>query len=396
MTRLALGLLGVVALAGCTERLTTPGTCPLHCPGGTPEFRDTVLTAVTGGDTAFTGYSSVTDGPSLLVSNGGSLGEFVSMVRFNPRGDSVLAGDSLRPFTIDSVVISLFLQARDTTVNPLFLDVYRLPASFDSTATYTEVTAEMVPANLLRSVQITEAQRSGRIPMLFAGAELDELAYAPEDSTRLTIGLRLRAASSAGAYIGAALGGDATPLYVTYAHVDVADTALRKQTIQRAVNQNVTIPASAMPLDPDLLRVGGFPAARALVRFDLPPFLRDSATIIRATLELVPAQAITGIPGDSARIDVRGLLADFGAKSPVTAGRVASAWVHPGTDTVRVEIASLVALWQGSSGLPNALRIAHGQEHASFLAPRFRSTRTDGTGPRLRITYRPPYGTRSF
>lgn len=396
MRRLLLALVGALALAACTERLTTPGTCPTLCPGGTPEIRDTVLTAVVGGDSAFTGYSSVTDPLSLLVSNGGDLGESVALVRFNPRGDSVLVGDSLKPFTIDSVIISVFLQARDTTVSPLFLDLYRLPATFDSAATFAEVTAEMTPANLLRSVQIVDSARSGRFPILFVGAELDQLQFVPADSTRLVIGMRLRAAAPAGAYFGAALSGNATPLFITYAEVEDPDTARQHPVIQRAVAQNLNFRGSATPLDPNLLRVGGFPAARALVRFDLPEFLRDSATILRATLELVPDQPVVGIPGDSARIDARGLLADFGAKSPVTQTRSVSAWIHPGVDTVRIEIAALVALWQGSAGFPDAVRLELGQEYASFIAPRFRSTRSTGVGPRLRITYRPPYGARSF
>jgi hypothetical protein len=393
--RILCTLVGSLVLAACTERLTTPGSCPTLCPGGTPEIRDTVITAVVGGDTAFAGYTSVTDPLSLLVSNGGALGETVSLIRFIPRGDSVLAGDTLRAFTIDSVIISVFLQARDTTVSPLFLDLYRLPSTFDSSATFAAVEAEMTPVNLLRSVEITDSARSGRYPVLFEGAELAALEYTPADSTRLVIGLRVRGAAPAGAYFGAALAGDATPLYVTYTEVDVADTALQHPLIQRAVDQNLSLRAAPAPLEPDLLRVGGFPAARSLVRFDLPPFLRDSATIIRATLELVPDQPVVGIPGDSARIDVRGVLTDFGAKSPVTQA-APSAWFHPGTDTVRVEVAPLVALWQGGQGLPNAVRVSLGQEFASFLAPRFRSTRSGGTGPRLRITYRPPYGVRSF
>ena len=366
MRRLVLALAGALVLGACTEELTTPGSCPTLCPGGTPAVRDTVLTAVVGGDSAFTGYSAIVDGVSLLVSNGGALGETISMVRFNPRGDSVLVVDSLRPFTIDSVVISLFLQARDTTVSPLFLDVYRLPASFDSTVSFAEVSAAMTPGQLLRSVTIVDSARSGRLPIVFDGADLAKFAFTPADSTRLVIGLRLRSASPAGAYFGAGLGGDATPLYLTYARVNVADTALQRQTIQRAVAQNLTLPASAMPLDPDLLRVGGFPAARALVRFTLPPYLRDSATIIRATLELVPNGAVTGIPGDSARIDVRGLLTDFGAKSPVTTTRRSPRWWSCGrgargcpTRCVSRWARSSHRSWRRDSAPPGAAAEAH-------------------------------------
>ena len=397
MKSLALLTLGVIALTSCTERLTTPGGCPSLCPGGAPEFRDTVLTAIAGGDTSFTGYSSPTDAASLLLSNGGELGESRGLIRFIPRGDSVFAGDSLKPFTIDSVVLSVFLQARDTTVLAQKIDVYRLPPTFDSLTTFAELEAAMVPDALLRTIDVADAARSGRLEMKFAGADLAKLTYVPSDSTRLVLGLRLRAPVPAGMYIGAAAGGDATPLYRTFTNVAIADTTLRKQVLQRGVAQNITVREHQHPVELDLLRVGGFPAARALIRFDVPRYLRDSATIIRATLELAPNVPIVGIAGDSARIDARSLLADFGAKSVVNPTRVASTWMHPGADTVRLDVANLVALWQGVGNFtPTALRLQLGQEFASFLTAHFQSTRSLNGGPRLRITYRTPYGVRAF
>jgi hypothetical protein len=355
-----------------------------------------VLTALAGGDSAFSGYASPTDGASLLLANGGALGDSRALIRFIRRGDSVFAGDSLRPFTIDSVVLSVFLQARDTTVTGMAVDVYRLPESFDSLTSFAELDAAMAPAALIHTINVADAARSGRLEMRFAGADLAKLAYAPADSTRLVLGLRLRSPSPGGMYIGASAAGDATPLYRTFTDVEIADTALQKPVLQRGVDQNITVREAPSPDDPALLRIGGFPAARGLIRFEVPSYLRDSVTIIRATLELVPDVAVVGIAGDSARIDVRSLLADFGAKSVVNPTRVASEWIRPGSDTVRIEMANLVALWQGNSTGPTAVRLQLGQEFASFLEPAFRSSRTANGGARLRITYRPPYGVRAF
>ncbi len=396
MRRALLLLVGGALLAGCTERLTTPGECPALCPGGSPEIRDTVLTALVDGDSSFTGYSSVTDPASLLVSNGGGLGETRALIRFIRRGDSVLVADTLRPFTIDSVELSVFLQERDTTNSPSFLDVYRLPPTFDSTTTFAELDAAMTPERLIRSVEMGTATAFGRFQMIFKGADLAKVAFTADDSTRMVIGLKLRSPTPTGAYFGSILAGDATPLFITYTAVDVADTALRHPPLQRTVEQNLNLRETPDPPSPDLLRVGGFPAARSLIRFAIPAYLRDSATIVRATLELVPDEPIVGLPGDSTRVDVFGLLTDFGAKSPVNPNRQMSRWIHPGTDTVRVEIAPIVDLWQGSAPFPNAVRVQISQEFASFLAPRFRSTRTPGGGPRLRITYRPPYAVENF
>lgn len=392
-----LALAATLALAGCTERLVTPGTCPALCPGGPIEVRDTVLTALPGLDTAFTGYSRAASASSLLLSSGGTLGDTRALIRFLRRGDSVFAGDSLKPFTTDSVVLSLFLQARDTTVTGLKVDLYRLPATFDSLTSFAELDAAMTAEAFLKTIDIPNAARNGRITAVFTGSELDQFAYAPADSTRLVLGLRLRADAPAGVYLGGISAGDATPLYLTYTDVEIADTALQKPVLQRGVDQNLTLFSVSAPVDPDLLLVGGNPAYRALIRFEMPAYLRDSATIIRATLELTPDRPIVGIPGDSARVDARAVLADFGAKSVVHPQRTPSAWITPGTDTLQLDVVSLVTLWQGDDPAPSVIRVSLGQEHSSFLMPAFRSTRSaGGTPPRLRITYRLPYGVKGF
>ena len=121
--RPAVFLVATLALVGCTERLVTPGDCPALCPGGPVVVRDTILTALPGLDSAFTGYSPAPSAASLLLANGGPLGETRGLVRFIPRGDSVFAGDSLKPFTTDSVVLSLFLTGPRLTTLPV--EIYR-------------------------------------------------------------------------------------------------------------------------------------------------------------------------------------------------------------------------------------------------------------------------------
>jgi hypothetical protein len=61
------GLLSA-GLAGCTEDLTTPGSCPQTCPGGIAQLLDTVIYAVPNGDSSFVGYQDAGGGSALLVS----------------------------------------------------------------------------------------------------------------------------------------------------------------------------------------------------------------------------------------------------------------------------------------------------------------------------------------
>ena len=77
------GLLSA-GLAGCTEDLTTPGSCPQTCPGGIAQLLDTVIYAVPDGDSSFVGYQDAGGGSALLVSAGLAAGEFRSAQTVRP------------------------------------------------------------------------------------------------------------------------------------------------------------------------------------------------------------------------------------------------------------------------------------------------------------------------
>jgi hypothetical protein len=148
-------------------------------------------------------------------------------------------------------------------------------------------------------------------------------------------------------------------------------------------------------VDSTVLAVGGAPSARVLLRFNLPSRLRDSATIVRATLELTPVAPIMGLPTDPARLLSRAVLADVGAKSPVSsvAGRVPEDTLETGTTAVSLEAVRLIELWLGATARPAALMLSLTPEAASFSRPVFYSTRAADPAlrPRLRISYLLPF-----
>ena len=397
MTLRLCALLAVLCTtAACTERLTTPGACPALCPGGEVAIRDTVIEATVGADSSFTGFNGITDGALLLLSTGRTLGESRAVVRFIGRGDSLFIGDTVRQFSVDSVQINIFLVQRDSTINGMVLEVFRLPRTIDTLATVAEVDAHFSPQTLLLSLPLIDAIQSGQIPIPLQGADLAKLAFAPEDSTQLVIGIRLRPGQRGAAKVGGLRSGSLAASFTTFVDIGGADTATQKQSISRAPARDFTVREPRQAPGPDLLPVGGFPNRRAFIRFALPEFLRDSATILRATLELTGAAATVGIPGDSVRIDVRGLLADFGLKSPVVGDQFAATFLRTGERDVTVDIADLVTLWQGAAPLPSALRLQVGDEWGTFLHPEFFSTTGTGPGPRIRITYRPSFPFQGF
>jgi hypothetical protein len=386
-------LVASVVLGGCQEKLTSPGECPALCPGGQPQVFDEVLTPISGIDSSFTGYVQPQAAAALLVSNGLLGFEQRAVMRFPPRGDSVTVRDTVRAYTVDSLAFGFTIVARDTARSALQLLVYRLPPFIDTASTYAQLDPSFVPENLVLTIPVPDTVRTGSVRAVVQGADLAKFALTPADSGVLSLGLRLDAPDVTGLRIGAAAGGTGG-VFLTYATADIPDTGTAKlRSFPLTATLNASLPAVPETVDSTVLTVGGTPASRSLLRFDLPPRIRDSATVVRATLELTPVAPIAGLPSDPVRLLARGVLADLGAKSPVESRfGVAVDTIPVGTaDTVRVEVVRLLQqVWLGSSR-PTALMLslAPELEAASFSRPVFYSTRAadPAVRPRLRISY---------
>ena len=387
---MVVGLL--LAASACTEELTVPGQCPELCPGGQPQLRDTVIVATEGADSTFSGYLGYTEVPSLLVSSGLSAGEARAWYLFPKRADSisVIVGDSVRPYTIDSVTITVNLVARDTAAKHLVLQLHRLPVSLDSLTSFETIDALLTPESLIDTIAVPDSVTSGAFSSRLRGDLLERVTIPPEDSGRLAIGYRIQASGPTGIRLGSS-GDFNSASFVTYAKVDVADTALQRQTITLAADTTGYVRNNGgPPADPDLLYLGRVPAARALLRFNVPSKIRDSATVVRATLELTPAEPMVGLTRDRTTLEVRGVTADIGAKSTPSFATLAVATLPDSSDAVfSLDVIGILAAWRGIGALPQTLTLRITPEGASFHQPVFHSTRS-GPGPRLRITYLVP------
>ncbi len=400
-TRLAFGLL-TLALAGCQDRITTPGTCPDLCPGDPIVIRDTTILAIPGGDSTFFGYADRSDRLGLLVSNGLEAGEYRAFVTFPViREDSVLVDNLLTELTVDSAAVTFQLQSRDTTATGLTLYLHRLPLEAADTAiSFDSLQALLASTPVVDSIVVPDTLKSGLIGAYLTGDDIDKVRTSAADSGRIAFAIRVRASKPTGVRLGVDnLGSTNAPTFEFRGSVDVADTTKRRQaalvrpadiatfgyvgTVDRSIGAN-----------PDLLYLGGPAMGRGLIRFSIPAAIRDSAEIVRATLELTPASPLYGLPnnlfGDS--VAVRGIVADLGAKSPtlnqgslVWAGRM----IEGTTTPVSIEITLLANEWQSPGGPPTVLFITHREEvyGGGFMQPVFHSTRSPTGAPRLRITY---------
>jgi hypothetical protein len=149
----------------------------------------------------------------------------------------------------------------------------------------------------------------------------------------------------------------------------------------------------------NLLGVGGLPAQRAYIRFDIPTRLIDSATVVRATLVL------TQLPASS--VDAKDTLTVYpqvvrAAQSLTDVGRSAGILNLPGLeiDSLRlvpsdggertIEMVGALREWKavGTTTLQRAIVLRSSTEGASAPAVLFYSSdAAPALRPRLRITF---------
>ncbi len=387
--------LGMVALlsGACSERFLTPVNCPELCPGGQIVVFDTVLTPIVGDDSTFVGYVTANQATGFLVSNNLPAADARGFVQFLRRSDSVFVQDTARSYTIDSVKINFTIDARDSLQPGVALVVYRLPPTADSTISFDELNAELIPEALLDTIEVPDTLLAGRVTALLAGETLARVDLSPADSGILRLGVALTAPAATGVRILAVRAGTGAPTFQTFVHADVADTTLQQQTITRVPSYNTYLTAQPFPVaTPTTLVVGGAPSARSLMRFPWPALLKDTAEIIRATLEMVPVAPIDGLSNVNSTLVVQGVQVDLGAKSPlITDVTGAVTFQVPSGAPLSMEVLSIVRRWQGDAGRPAALFTLLAPEASSFSAPVFGSTGDPANQPRLRIEYVRPY-----
>lgn len=387
----AAAALAALASLGCQEQLTQPGECPQLCPGGTPNAVEEVLQAIPNADSTFTGYA-LKASSALLVSSGvpTPADTNFAIIRFSPRPDTVRFRDTVRTYTVDSIRFSLGVLGRDSLTKSVRLRLYKLPGAIDTTnLTYTGTSGFFTDANLIIEAPVPDTMKTGTVTVVLTQpSQLAKVVLQPADEGRLTLGVAVVAPSNPTGIRLAPRLGATPPEFATYVKPVANDVGTTSLGLQPQPEFNTYVSRIEPTVDPALLTVGGAPSARALIRFPWPARLRDSVSLVRATLELTPVSPVAGLPNDNGLLDARALLVDLGSKSPAFPTFTRNVAVPAGADTViKVEVVNLVQLWQTAGGArPPALFLAIVPEAASFTRGVFGSTRS-GTAPRLRLTY---------
>jgi hypothetical protein len=293
--------------------------------------------------------------------------------------------------TVDSIAVSVQLLARDTLVPDLKLYLHRIAPDLDTTVTLAGLDAALTSATLIDSAAVADTAKTGAVRMVLRGDDVAKLTAIEADSNRLGIGVRVGAGVPTGIRLGSINSASGGPTIITWGRVAIADTSKVQQTTTTfAEKANYVI--ETPPVPNDAIWLGGKFGARSLLRFTLPAYLRDSASVLRATLELTPTIPLRGLRSDSPSLEIRGVLTDLGAKSPAIATVAANVPIPTGqTDVLEADVRDIVVTWFGSTSTPpTSLFLAILPEGATFSRPEFFSTRAAAGAPRLRITYALP------
>ncbi|MDQ6690780.1 MAG: hypothetical protein M3Z18_09755 [Gemmatimonadota bacterium] len=396
-----------VSFASCSENLDSSGVCSVLCPPVGGNVQNLTLDAVVL-DTAVPAFSGLGTEPGLLLASRGDTLDTRVVIRFDSLPKTFLpTGDTARPIrTVDSAYVQLMLDTLSIKgTGPFTIEAYDVDTPANDTSTMA-ILALFRPDRFISSQTFARTDLKDTVKYFISNAAV--LAKI-QSSAQLRIGLRATGTTSSSQFRFVSTEGGIAPLLRFRATPDTTTKPLTVlpfsrtpagQSIVSVHLSDYTVVAKAPPPGaPSDLAVGGLPARRAYVRFDIPSSIVDSSTVVRATLLLnqVPNSAID--PTDTVRILPGFVLAGKAVKDPAKASQIVTdialdtVFVKPGgSGLVQVELARAFTIWRTLSPdtTYRAIVLRSLKEGISPLEIRFSSTEAaPALRPRLRISYTP-------
>lgn len=394
------------SILSCSENLDSSGVCSVLCPPIGGDVRNITIDAVVV-DTTVPVLSGLGTEPKLLLASRGDSLDTRVVIRFDSLPVTFApTGDTARPIaSVDSAYIQLSL---DTLLikgaEPVTIEAYDVDTTAGDTST-AAIVALFRPDRLISSQTFARAELTDTLKYFISNAAV--LARI-QDSVPLRVGLRAVSAGSTQLIFnstqspfgpGPVLSFRATP-----------DTATKRLTVtpssktpagDRIVAGNladyIVVVKGPPPAPPSVLVVGGLPAHRVYIRFDIPSTIIDSSTVVRATLLLnqLPNAALD--PTDTVKLLPQVVLAGRAVTDPVKAAQIIGTitvdtlkLMPGGSGQTNVELARAFTLWrtQRPDSLPRAIILQSVGESISPLEIRFSSSEAIAAlRPRLRISY---------
>ena len=403
------GFVFAVGAVSCGEKLEAGAACPLLCPIQEVQLKDTVIDAVAI-DSTLGGYPPIGEEARLILAARGDTLDTRVIFRFDTIAKTYTHTATPADSTITSVDSAGVQVILDTTTiagvpghptSPVTIELYDVDAATDTVA------AALLPLFTAgrflgsRTFAPESLKDTVRVPVANA-VVLDRIT----NGTHLRIGMRLVSGASTqlsflpnGATLRFKPAADTT-LSVARISKTPSDSTLAR--LRDALADYVIVAKGAAPRPPLTIAAGGFPASRTYMRFDLPPKILDSATVVRASL-LLTQYPRRGSPSarDSVAVypvaitagtvvtDIKRLL----SFAPSALAALDSLRVVPADSGLRrLELVNLVRVWQSTKADQTQRSIAlivgaEGENPAEAVF--FSSHAGNALRPRLQLTYVP-------
>lgn len=393
-----------VSFASCSENLDSSGVCSVLCPPIGGDVQNVTLDAIVL-DTTVQSLSGLgTEAGLLLAARGDTLDTRV-IIRFDSLPTTFSPkSDTARPITsVDSAYLQLILDTLSFKgPGPVTIEAYDVDTAANDTAT-AAVLALFRPDRFISSQVFNRADLKDTLKYYISNAAV--LAKI-QNNAQLRIGLRATGPSSWQMRIISTEGGFA-PALLFRATPDTATGPLTVVPFSRTpVGESITaghltdytiIAKGPPPGSPSNLDIGGLPARRVYVRFNIPDSIIDSTTVVRATLLLnqLPNSALD--PTDTVLILPSLVLAGKAVTDPTKAAQIVAdvaldtLRARPGdAGLIQVELARAFSVWrtQSPDTTARAIVLKALSEGNSPLEIRFSSSEdVAALRPRLRISY---------
>ena len=399
-------LAATIAVASCSEKIDAGGGCPLLCPQTAAPLLDTTIDAIAL-DTSIAGFPQFGYDTLLFLARRGDTLDTRVVVRY----DSLINQfpDSAG-FVADSAFLVGVKVARDSLVklhDSTTVEVYDVTDAVNDTAA-ADLLAQFTPANLIGHRRYGGGDL---VDSLVIGLDTGRVRKRVSTVRKLRLSLRLVTPGSEQLrLVGKDGGGDGIQLGIRTSHdttsptvflSPVSDTPTIAPFLQQTL-ADFTFVALSRPLpNQHILRIGGFPGRRVLMRFNIPIHIVDSSAVLRATLFMTQSPMRSGVDaGDTVSVhavpvigsglitELRSLLEFAGLPANYPASALV---VTPHDSTVKqFDVGSLVRAWrlQDTVKNPRMIALELNTEGQSLGAVDFFSIEAPvGLRPRLQLTY---------
>ena len=413
----ALGAVALLTIAGaCTEKIEAGAACPVLCPIENETVRDTVIEGVAF-DSTIAGFPFPGEQPYLLVAlqPGRDSVDVRSVIRFDslparffPTG----AADSAAITRVDSAYLIMRVDTLSVrAAGAVTLEAYDVDTAEAVDTSAVELSALFRPSRRIGSMEFTRAALRGDTLRLRLA---DSVLVAKAAGTRrLRVGLRFTGTNAARLRIFSSQGGASTrsaslsfdpgpdTTFTPLVLAPISGTPTANAELAVGLRDFTFLARGTRGPEGNDLIIGGVPARRTFLRFQLPPRIADSTTVVRAVLRLVQQPSRGADPTDTVSLvsDVvvaSELVTDIRrALSFTSSGRLF------GVDSVRlvptdsgareVSLVGIVRSWRVLPvGTQRAVVFRASLEGAQAADLRFSSTEAaPALRPRLQISYIP-------